>query len=43
MRTATTQSNKIVLNDVKDSKALLEPSYRKKTSIHLANPTTLDR
>ena len=28
----TTQSNKIVLNKVKDNEALLEPSYGKKTN-----------
>ena len=30
MTAATIQSNQIVLNEVKDNYALLEPSYRKK-------------
>ena len=30
MSTVTTQSNKVVSNEVKDNKALPEPSYRKK-------------
>ena len=30
MTAATVQSNKIVLNEVKDNSVLLEPSYRKK-------------
>ena len=32
------QSNKIVLSEVKDNQALLEPSYRKKLMNFLANP-----
>ena len=33
----TIQSNKIVLNKVKDNKVLLEPSYRKKKKNFSAN------
>ena len=42
MTAVTTQSNKIVLNEVKDNKALLEPSYgkKKKTSKLLGQPKT---
>ena len=32
------QSNKIVLNDIKDMQALLEPSYRENYMNFLANP-----
>ena len=32
------QSHKIVLNEVKDNYALLEPAYRTKQMILLANP-----
>ena len=42
MHTDTTavkmQSNKIVLNEVKDDEALLEPSYGKNVTNILANP-----
>ena len=38
MTAVTIQSSKIVLNEVKDSKALLEPSYGKKQTNLLANP-----
>ena len=38
MTSVTIQSNKIVLNDVKDNKAPLQPPYRGKMNF-LANPT----
>ena len=39
MTAVTIQSNKIVSNEVKDNKVLLEPSYRKKKQMNfLANP-----
>ena len=38
MTTLTIQSNKVVLNEVKDNKAPLEPSYGKNQMIFLANP-----
>ena len=34
----TIQSNKIVLNEVKGNKAVLDPSYKKKQMNFLANP-----
>ena len=40
MTAVTTQSNKIVSNEVKDNQALLQPAYgrKKKKPIFLANP-----
>ena len=38
MTAVTMQSNKIVLNEVKDNYALLEPSYRKNVMDIWANP-----
>ena len=38
MTAVAIQPNKIVLNEVKDNKALLEPSYRKNTRDFLASP-----
>ena len=38
MTAVTVQSNKIVLNKVKDNQALLEPLYEKKLNKFLANP-----
>ena len=38
MTAVTTQSNKIVLNEVKDIEALLEPLYGKNVTNILANP-----
>ena len=37
MTAVTTQSNKIVSNEVKDNEGLLEPSYGKKRTNFLAN------
>ena len=37
----TIQSNKIVLNEVKDNYTLLEPSYGKNQTNFLANPTVM--
>ena len=41
MITVKIQSNKIVSNEVKDNKVLLEPSYRKKQMNVVANPIPL--
>ena len=38
MTAVTIQSNKIVSNEVRDNKALLEPSYGKKTNKHFGPP-----
>ena len=38
MTAVTIQPNKIVLNEIKDNQALLEPSYRKNIRDFLANP-----
>ena len=37
----TIQSNKILLNEVKDNEALLEPSYGKKTNDLFGQPNTI--
>ena len=42
MTAVTIQPNKIVLNEVKDNEALLEPSYGKSQAKFLANPTQMD-
>ena len=39
MAAVTIQSNKLVLNEVKDNQGLLQPSYRKNQMNFLANPT----
>ena len=38
MTSVTIQSNKIVLNEVKDNEALLEPPYRKNVLDFFVNP-----
>ena len=40
MTAVTIQSNKIVLNEVKDNQALLEPSYRKNQTNFFGQPNT---
>ena len=40
MTAVTTQSNKIVSNQVKDNLALLQPSYRKKPNNHFGQANT---
>ena len=40
MTAVTIQSNKIVLNEIKDNQALLEPLYRKKLNKHIGQPKT---
>ena len=41
MTAVTIQSNKIVLNEIKDNWALLEPSYRKKPNELFGQPNIL--
>ena len=38
MTAVVTQSNRIVLNEIKENQALLEPSYGKNQTNCLANP-----
>ena len=40
MTAVTIQSNKIVLNEIKDNQALLEPLYRKKLNKRIGQPKT---
>ena len=42
MTAVTIQSNKIVLSEVKDNSALLEPSYRKKQMNLFGQPIVAD-